>query len=113
MQPLIRTKDIWEVELLDALGNETLGQRPAIVIATHSQTDMYMVVPLTSNATATRFPNTYEIPSSSTNHLTVDSVAMIFQMRCLCRLRFLRKIGILEQNHFGRIGVLIKNFLGL
>jgi len=113
LQHLIRAMDIWEVELTDATGNETLGRRPAVVMAVHTQTEMYMVVPLTSNMDANRFPNTCDIPRSTRNQLYMESVAMIFQMRCLCQDRFIHKIGILEKTHFDRIGTLIKNFLQL
>jgi len=105
--------EIWLVQLADITGTETSGTRPVLVITLHSQTSLCTIIPLTSNPNASRFPNTYQISSSNINGLSVDSVAMIFQLRSLSFGRFLYKIGNLEQQHFARIKTLVKQYLGL
>ena len=109
----IKIMEIWEVSLQDAIGHEQSGSRPAIVIAVHLPTKLYVVVPLTSNPDASRFPFTHRIARSSGNGLSSNSIALIFQLRCIGLQRFIQKIGILEKSHFDTIKILVKNYLGL
>jgi len=105
--------EIWKVALSDAEGHEQAGDRPAIVISTHSQANVTMVVPLTKNQDCLRFPYSYQVKKSSTNGLFLDSVALIYQMRSLTAssTRFLEKMGVIEQNYFDQIKLLIKSYL--
>ncbi len=102
MQRTIRPMDIWMVALTETVGSEERGQRPAVVIAVHSKANISMVVPLTSNQDALRFPYSYKVPCSSGNGLSTDSVALVFQMRSLTIStgRFLLRVGAIERNHF-------------
>jgi len=113
MQRNIKPMDIWMVSLTDTLGTEQRGQRPAIIIAIHSQANVCMVVPLTSNLDASKFSHTHKIECTSDNELSVDSVALVFQMRTLTISagRFLSKVGMIEQNHFDNVKALIKDYL--
>lgn len=118
--------EIWFVDLPDSIGREQTGPRPALVLAIHAQgqTELSMVVPisstpgatvvpLTSTLSATRFPNTYFIRRSTINGLTSDSIAMIFQLRSCSFIRFGDKLGNLEQSHINQIKLLIKQYLNL
>ncbi|WP_393972241.1 type II toxin-antitoxin system PemK/MazF family toxin [Oxyplasma meridianum] len=50
------------IELKDVQGHEQANERPAVVIAKHqSNTGMLIIIPMTSNLNAKRFPNTLEI----------------------------------------------------
>ncbi|MGA2387202.1 MAG: type II toxin-antitoxin system PemK/MazF family toxin [Candidatus Bathyarchaeia archaeon] len=113
MQRAIKPMDIWMVSLTETVGSEQMGQRPAIVISVHNQSNTCMVVPLTKNSAASRFPYSFTIACSMVNGLSVDSVALIFQMRSLSMTagRFLSKMGSVESGHFGRIKSLIKDYL--
>ena len=113
MQHAIRPKDIWMVSLTETMGNEQRGQRPVVVIAVQPQTNISMVVPLTSNLDATRLPFSHKISCTSGNGLEADSVALIFQMRSLTMSagRFLFRMGSVEQEHFNNIKALIKDYL--
>jgi len=111
--PAVNIGDIWIVQLIDTLGHEQSGNRPAIVLAVHHQTSLCMAVPLTSNPTASRFPSTCTIRRSSQNGLSVDSVAMIFQLRSLSMNRLVRRIGTLEPMHLQRIRVLVRQYLNV
>jgi len=111
--PRIQTGEIWKVSLPDAEGHEQIGDRPAIVIAVHTQANVTMIVPLTKNQDCLRFPYSYQVKKSNTNGLTLDSVALIYQMRCLTAssTRFLEQYGVIEQGHFEQIKLLIKSYL--
>lgn len=113
LQPTIKVMDIWEVRLTDTVGHEQRGSRPAIVIAIHNAANLCSVVPLTSNQDASRFPFTHSISRSSRNGLICDSIALIFQLRCLDLTRFIQKIGILDQPHVDRIKALVKSYMNL
>ena len=113
MQNAIRPKDIWMVSLTESMGSEQRGQRPAVVIAVQPQANISMVVPLTSNQAALRFPYSHKITCTSGNGLSADSVALVFQMRSLAMSagRFLSKMGAIEQEHFAAIRELVKDYL--
>ena len=105
--------EIWKVSLNDATGHEQQGERPAVVISVHPQTQLAMVVPFTSQRWADRFPYTHTVIRSTTNGLASNSVAMIFQLRCLSLRRFISKMGFVEQKDFSIIQLTIKNYLRL
>lgn len=72
------------------------GRRPAIVIqdAVYGQgSPLVLVVPLTSQLDALRFPATVQIAPAAGNGLRVPSVALVFQARALDRSRFVQRIG--------------------
>ena len=111
--PRLLPGEIWKVALPDAEGHEQAGDRPAIVISIHPQANVAMVVQFTKNQDCLRFPYSYQVKKSNTNGLSWDSVALIYQMRCLTAssTRFLEKIGIIEQTHIGQIKLMIKSYL--
>jgi mRNA interferase MazF len=113
MQHAIRPKDVWMVSLTETIGSEQRGQRPAVVIAVQPQTNFSFVVSLTSNQDALKFPYSHRITCTSGNGLSVDSIALVFQMRSLTMSagRFLFKMGSIEQEHFNSVKALIKDYL--
>ena len=60
--------EIWLVELPSTNGHEQAGMRPVIILA-ETEADISIIVPLTSNLQALRFPHTIEIKSSKRNGL--------------------------------------------
>jgi len=113
MLPAIRIKDIWRGSLKDVVGHEQMGERPALVLAIHKQAGLCMCIPFTSNLDELKMPYTYLIKSSENNGLTNDSVALVYQLRCLTSTRFLLKLGVIEQTYFDNIKTLTKNYLNL
>lgn len=115
MQRTVKPKEIWKVAIADTEGHEQKGDRPAVIIAVHNQANVSMVVPLTKNQDASRFPYTHSIKRTPANGLPINSVALIFQMRSLTisESRFLYRIGTIEQYHFDQIKTLIKDYLKL
>ena len=113
--PKLQPKEIWKVALPDTQAHEQMGDRPAIVISVHIETGTTMVVPFTKNQDYTRFPYTYLVKKSNTNGLILDSVALVFQMRCLgnSTSRFLHKMGTIEDANLKQIKILIKDYLGI
>jgi mRNA interferase MazF len=91
--------EIWSVLLPIGTGREQGGQRPAIVVqdAFYGQlSPLVLIVPLTSQLSATRFSATVQIVPSSQNGLTLPSVALVFQTRATDRSRFVQRLGVLS-----------------
>lgn len=84
------------VDLPISSGREQGGQRPAVII----QDEVYglgspliLVVILTSQLGALRFPGSTRIDPTPANGVSVPSVAMMFQTRALDRSRFRQRLG--------------------
>jgi mRNA interferase MazF len=74
---------------------------------------MAIVVPLSSQLDALRFPHTFEVKPSKLNGLTFPSVALVFQLRAIDRLRLLGVRGNLEDHYLERLDQELRLMLGL
>ena len=93
--------ELWTVSLPQSGGREQVGERPALVVqnALYGQgSPLVLIVPLTSQLSALRFPATVQIAPSTKNGLPQLSVAMGFQTRALDRGRFRQRIGTLSDS---------------
>jgi mRNA interferase MazF len=108
----MRPGEIWLVKLGEAAGREQHGLRPAIILA-NTPTSIAVIVPLTANLKALRFPYTIQIEPSTKNGLTVVSVALIFHLRAMDKSRLVKKIGGLEKSRLENVSGLIKKMLAL
>jgi mRNA interferase MazF len=98
------------------LGHEQVGYRPAIVVQTalaDANLPTTMVVPMTSNLNAMRFPYTIQVDPSPKNGLTKPSVLLVFQLRAIDKKRLVKKIGSLENHHLLQLDTEIRYLLGL
>lgn len=97
-------------------GREQAGQRPAIAVqtdATAGNLPTLMVVPLTGQLDALRFPHTIRVDPSEANGLTMPSVLLVFQLRAIDQNRILDKIGTLEQSYVDQLDNEIRQLLDL
>lgn len=98
--------DIWSVSLPLSGGREQSGVRPAIVVqdaAYGESSPLVLIVPLTSQLAALRFPASVQIDPTDRNGLSASSVAMVFQLRALDRSRFRSKLGEITEVETGQI----------
>ncbi len=103
--------EIWLVELPSADGREQVGSRPAIIMA---ETEVVnIILPLTSNIQALRFPHTIEIKPSKKNNLNSISVGLVFQIRALDKKRFKNKLGELDEKNLKEADTMLKKMLNL
>jgi mRNA interferase MazF len=97
-------------------GHEQVGYRPAIVVQTDI-TDVRlpttMIVPLTANLNALRFPHTIRVDPSPKNGLTQPSVLLVFQLRAIDKRRVSNKLGRLESHHMDQLEAEMRDLLGL
>ena len=111
--------DVLRVELPPppgGAGHEQAGRRPAIAV----QADVMgitlptlMIVPLTGQLSALRFPYTIRVEPSNVNGLTQPSVLLVFQLRAIDRQRILETIGRLEQDYLDQLDAEMQRMLGL
>jgi mRNA-degrading endonuclease toxin of MazEF toxin-antitoxin module len=103
--------EIWLVEFLAVDGNKQSGTRPAIVLRRVEGTNICVVIPVTINLHALRFPYTLAVSPDRGNGLLKDSVALIFQLRVIDAGRIKRKLGFLKPSFMKRIDDLIVKLL--
>jgi mRNA interferase MazF len=104
--------DICIINLAVEVGHEQYGQRPAIVIA-DTGLGILIVIPLTSNLEALRFPYTLAILPDKQNNLKQKSVALIFHIRAIDKSRVLKTIGKINKQVERKIDFILKEMLGL
>jgi mRNA interferase MazF len=95
-------------------GREQIGTRPAVLIQPHiDKIPTIIVVPLTKERDALRFPGTFLILKDATNGLDVDSVVLPFQVRAVDRVRLEQQIGTLSQVDLHKLDAQLRKQLGL
>lgn len=100
----------------DRPGREQVGYRPAIVVQTddtEANLPTTMVVPITSNLSAIRFPHTFRVDPSPQNGLAKPSVLLVFQLRAIDKKRLGKTIGHLEQHHLQQLEFEIRLLLDI
>jgi mRNA interferase MazF len=103
--------DIWLVDLSDAKGHEQRGDRPAIVVG--SANGMIVVVPCTTTLSTARFSHTFSLTPTASNGLIEESIALVFQIVALDRIRFRHHIGIITEHQRLTIVALMRDLLKL
>lgn len=104
--------DVCLVDLLISAGHEQYGQRPAILIS-DTKTEIVIIIPLTSNLEALRFPYTLSFLPDNLNNLNQKSVALIFHVRAIDKSRILKTIGKIDLKSQKKIDEILKKMLGL
>lgn len=97
-------------------GVEQIGQRPAVAVQTDTtdhRLPTTMIVPMTSNLNALRFPHTFRVNPSPQNGLTMPSVLLVFQLRAIDKQRLGQRIGRLEQHHLEQLETELGSLLNL
>ena len=104
--------DICVINLSVEIGHEQYGQRPAILIS-DTKTGIIIVIPLTSNLEALRFPYTSVILPDKQNNLKQKSVALIFHIRAIDKKRVSKIIGKINKQAQVKIDRILKEMLSL
>ena len=90
----VKRGDIWLCDLAHGSGSEQMGTRPVIVLQNDKGNDVSpitTIVPLTSQQKHA-IPTHVALPANETG-VSVDSIAMVEQIRCVDKRRLLRKLG--------------------
>ena len=100
------------IDLSHGTGHEQYGKRPAVLIS-DTKTNIAIVVPITSNTEALKFPHTLIIAPDKQNKLDQKSIAMIFQLRAVDKTRITKIIGRLNKNIVDTLDKMIRKMLDL
>ncbi len=104
--------EIWIVNLPSSDGHEQTGSRPVILIE-QLEANIAIVIPITSNLNALRFPHTIELQPTKTNGLSQVSILLAFQIRAIDEKRLVNRIGKLEPNQLSALNKMLKKMLKL
>lgn len=104
--------DVCLINLSFGVGYEQYGERPAILIS-DTKTKIVIVIPLTANIEALRFPYTLGILPNAKNNLKQKSIALIFHIRAIDKARILKTIGKIDSRLQKEIDEILKQMLGL
>ena len=100
------------IDLSHGTGHEQYGKRPAVLIS-DTKTNIAIVVPITSNTEALKFPHTLIIAPDKQNKLDQKSIGMIFQLRAVDKTRIIKIIGRLNKNIVDTLDKIIRKMLNL
>jgi len=115
----VRRGDVVYVELpypAERGSREQAGRRPAIAVLSATspvRNPMVMVVPITSQLSALRFPHVIQVQPSKENGLTETSILLVFQLRALDKNRLRNVMGHLEDEHITKLDIELRRLLGL
>jgi mRNA-degrading endonuclease toxin of MazEF toxin-antitoxin module len=85
--------DLYWVELPARGGHAQAGRRPAIIAQRPSNLPTVLVIPLTSQQDALRFPGTVLVEITKENGLRNDSVALVFQLTAVDKRHVTNRLG--------------------
>ncbi len=111
----MRRGDICLVRLPPADGREQAGTRPAIIVQdpiAGRSLPTVLVIPLTSQLAATRFPGTLVIEPDVHNGLTTTSVALVFQTRAIDRRRLGPRLGAIRTGQLDQLFQILDQLVG-
>lgn len=89
--------DICIVNLDIHAGHEQYGARPAIFIS-DTKTNIAIIIPLTTNIYALKFPHTLKLIPDKNNNLEKESVVLVFHLKSVDKLRIGKIIGKINKN---------------
>lgn len=102
--------DICIVNLAVGRSREQVGRRPAVLIS-ETETTIAVVVPLTANLEALRFPYTLMITPDKDNNLEQRSVALFFHIRAIDKSRISSIIGRLNDRTIRKFNQILRGLL--
>ena len=97
-------------------GHEQIGRRPALVVhddATSRALSVTMIVPFTTQNSASRYPHTIPVDPSPQNGLRSPSILLVFQLRAIDRRRVGHTVGQLESRLMTQVDEEMRRLLGL
>src|SRR5579863_9957741 len=111
-----RRGEIYLTALDPAVGREIQKTRPALVIqndVSNRLSGVTIVAPITSTVRFPLNPVHVLLAADRNTGLSVTSVAVLNQIRAVDRLRFLKRLGTIDQQTLERVDEAIKISLGL
>lgn len=104
--------DICLINLSPEAGHEQYGKRPAILIS-ETKINIVIIIPLTANLEALRFPHTLDILPDKQNNLDCRSAALLFHIRAIDKSRVIKVIGKVNKDFQEKINKILREMLEL
>lgn len=107
--------DVYWVEFLPRGGHAQTGRRPAIVIQSDARTASLptaLLIPLTTQMDALRFPGTVLVEASAQNGLRRASVALVFQLTAVDRRFVISRAGEISETTLQQIWAALDKLTG-
>lgn len=104
--------EVWILDIGFIDGHEQSGIRPAVIVA-DVVGSVATIIPCTSNIDALRFPFTAKINPDAKNGLSIDSIAITFQLRAIDKKRLKKKIGHISKSDIKVLDSQLKKMLGI
>ena len=89
----MKVGDLYWVEFPARSGHAQAGRRPAIIAQAPSTLPTILLVPLSSQLDALRFPGTVLVEASQQNGLRHNSVALVFQLTAVDKRYITEQLG--------------------
>ncbi len=91
------------VELPPRGGRAQAGRRPAVILQSIANLPTTLIVPLTSQLDALRFPSTVLVEADAQNGLRRASVALVFQLTAVDRRHIADRLGTISKEVLAEI----------
>ncbi|HTE21220.1 MAG TPA: type II toxin-antitoxin system PemK/MazF family toxin [Armatimonadota bacterium] len=98
--------DLYWVELLSRGGHTQTGRRPALIAqaaAVSTAVPTVLIIPLTTQQDALRFPGTLLIEADQLNRLPRTSVALVFQLTAIDQRHLRERLGAVSAAVMGSV----------
>jgi mRNA interferase MazF len=95
----LKKGEVWRVRFPTSPGRAQAGERPAIIMQNDwslAVLPVVLAVPFTSQLAAARFAGTLTVQPDAVNGLSVESVALVFQLGAQDKRNFLRRLGEID-----------------
>jgi mRNA-degrading endonuclease toxin of MazEF toxin-antitoxin module len=89
----VKVGEIYWVDLPTRGGHAQSGKRPAIIFQTVTTLPTVLIIPLTSQVDALRFPGTALVEADKQNNLRHNSVALVFQLTAIDKTFLVGNLG--------------------
>ncbi len=106
----IKFGEIWLVQFDPSVGHEFQKSRPAVVVQSDSQikkSNLVTIAPLSSNL-SNRTEDDIIIKKSGQNKLFLDSIIKVYDIVSFDYSRFIKKIGIVENEMIDQVKAYLK-----
>jgi mRNA-degrading endonuclease toxin of MazEF toxin-antitoxin module len=104
--------EIFWVEFPARGGRAQAGRRPAIVVQKEKSLPTVLLIPLTTQQDALRFPATILIESDKQNNLRNASVALVFQLTAIDKTFIKDKFGVISADKMDEIWAALDELTG-
>ncbi len=107
--------DLFWVEFPAGAGRAQAGRRPALIAqaaAVSTQLPTVLLIPLSTQLDALRFPGTVLVETDADNNLRRPSVALVFQLSVIDRRFFSQRLGRISPAMMAKIWSMLDEITG-